>query len=177
MDKRGDCKSSSNSSQKGYITNKSAKKITKKDTQSEAKKCYFCGKPGHFIADCRKLKKLKKAQTSNSATADQKTASKPSLNRPRACSARKIDILEPSPEHGEEKVDLPELSPEHGEEDIDLRSTSGSAETTQRGSIPLSDAQYGRGSTSTTCEQGGIANIDTGHGVCALTGPTSTLLS
>ena len=80
MDKRGKSKSSSNSSQTGSKSAKFAKKVTKKDTQSEAKKCYFCGKPGHFIADCHKLKKLKKAQTSNSATADQKTAPKPSLN-------------------------------------------------------------------------------------------------
>ena len=85
-----------------------------------------------FRSRLPKLKKLKKAQTSNSATADQKTAPKPSLDRPSACSARRIDILEPSPEHGEEKVDLPEPSPKHGEEDIDLRSTSGSAETTKR---------------------------------------------
>ena len=79
MDERGESKSSSNSSQKGKTDN-CAKKITKTDSKSEAKKCYFCGKPGHFIADCHKLKKLKKAQTSSSVNADKKTASKPSLN-------------------------------------------------------------------------------------------------
>ena len=80
MDKRGESKSSSNSSQTGSKTAKFAKKVTKKNTQSEAKKFYFCGKPVHFIADCHKLKKLKKGQTDNSVTADQKTAPKPSLN-------------------------------------------------------------------------------------------------
>ena len=76
-----------------------------------------------------------------------------------ASSARNNNLLEPSPKHGEEEVDLPGPSPEHGEEQIDLRLTSGSSETTKRGDRPLSDAQYGQGSTSTTCEQGGIAPI------------------
>ena len=64
--------------------------------------------------------------------------------------------------------------PEHGKEEINQRLTSGSQETTKRDSMPLNDAKYGQGSTSTTCEQGGIINIDRGHGVCTLTGPTST---
>ena len=173
MKSKGEQTSTSKPSRKESDT-KSATKVTKKDSQSEPRKCYFCGKPGHFIRDCHKLKKLKKGQTANSATADQKTAPKPLLDRSNASSARNIDILEPSPEHGEEEVDLTEPSPEHGEKHIDLRSTSGSSETTKRGDRPLSDAQYGRGSTSTTCEQGGIADIDRGHGVCTLSGPTST---
>ena len=80
MEARGDNKSSSNSSQTGSTKDKCATKVTKKDSQSEPRKCYFCGKPGHFVRDCHKLKKLKKGQTGNSATADQKTAPKPSLN-------------------------------------------------------------------------------------------------
>ena len=71
--------STSKPSRKGSHT-KSAVKVTKKESQSEPRKCYFCGKPGHFIRDCHKLKKLKKGQTVNSANASQKTAPKPSLN-------------------------------------------------------------------------------------------------
>ena len=80
MEAKGDGRSSSNSSQTGSPKDKRAAKVTKKDSQSEPWKCYFSGKPGHFIRDCHKLKKLKKGQTDNSATADQKTAPKPSLN-------------------------------------------------------------------------------------------------
>ena len=79
MKSKGETASNPKASRK-ESADKSAAKVTKKDTQSEAKKCYFCGKPGHFMADCHKLKKLKKAQTSNSAAADQKTAPKPLLN-------------------------------------------------------------------------------------------------
>ena len=71
-------------------------------------------------------------------------------------------------------TDQLEPSLEHGEENINQRLLGGSQETTKRGSMPLSDVQYSQGSTSTTCEQGGIINIDRRHGVCTLTEPTST---
>ena len=79
MKSKGETASKPKASRKESATN-CAVKVTKKDSQSEPRKCYFCGKPGHFVRDCHKLKKLKKGQTDNSATADQKTASKPSLN-------------------------------------------------------------------------------------------------
>ena len=52
--------STSKPSRRGPHTANNASKVTKKDSQSEPRTCYFCGKPGHFIRDCHKLKKLKK---------------------------------------------------------------------------------------------------------------------
>ena len=79
MKSKGETASKPKASRQESAT-KSAAKVTKKDSQSEPRKWYFCGKPGHFVRDYHKLKKLKKGQTDNSATADQKTAPKPSLN-------------------------------------------------------------------------------------------------
>ena len=65
MEARGDNKSSSNSSQTGSKKDKCANTVTKKKPRrpkSDARRCFFCQGTGHFIAQCRKLKRLKASQ-------------------------------------------------------------------------------------------------------------------